>query len=584
MGPQENRATHAADPAEPCHAISDASAGASAHAARGGSATSTVRPGTAVQAPPAGAGRLSAKDRHCLSARASRGLRGRVLLARMSRALKGHPGEHHLVGCQTSWHRGARCRHQSAADRGRVGRRSLLGARGPVRGRGQSRGHRPLTTLVHNFGPRSRSGAATRVRLGAMTNTPQSQRTLSSIDLFCGAGGLTLGLSVAGFSSVLGLDKWEPAVATFERNFREVPAIAVDARECNSQDLLSKAGLVGPPDIIAGGPPCQGFSSAGARKTQDDRNTLVRTFAELVAEIRPRAFLFENVEGFLTAETGAFVIDLLDPLIEAGYRVRLHKVNVANYGVPQLRKRVIGIGLLHTDPDFPVPISRAHGAPGVHRVGQWSSLPMTPTVGETLEKMPLPADGPPGRPADHFAPKLGRDDLARIQVLRQGQTMRDLPAELRHPSYRRRAYRRVMDGTPTERRGGPPAGLRRLRGDEPAKAITGASTREFVHPDQDRPLTLRECARLQTFPDDFEFAGSRSERAVLIGNAVPPLFAAVLGATVAQALDAPGEALQGRGRLLSFETSVADGKSPALIAVEKRVVRRYGGKEPTLWS
>ncbi|HZD70887.1 MAG TPA: DNA cytosine methyltransferase [Actinomycetes bacterium] len=415
------------------------------------------------------------------------------------------------------------------------------------------------------------------------TNTSRSTTALVSIDLFCGAGGLTLGLSLAGFSSVLGLDEWEPAVATFEHNFPTVPAVAADARDYSGQDILSKAGLDGAPDIIVGGPPCQGFSSAGARKAEDDRNTLVRTFAELVAELLPRAFLFENVEGFLTARSGSFVIDLLDPLVEAGYRIRLRKVNVANYGIPQLRKRVIGIGLLHADPDFPAPTHRAHGAPGAHRVAQWSSLPMTPTVGETLGNLPAPADGPPGEPPDHFMVKLDQDDLARVRALRQGQTMRDLPAELHHPSYQRRAYRRVMDGTPTERRGGPPAGLRRLRADEPSKAITGAAVREFLHPTQDRPLTLRECARLQTFPDDFEFSGNRAERATLIGNAVPPLFAAALGATLARALHTAGEAPQGRGRLLSFETTVADAKSPALAAVEELVTRRYGIGELTLW-
>src|SRR5690606_12779965 len=100
---------------------------------------------------------------------------------------------------------------------------------------------------------------------------------------------------------------------------------------------------------------------------------------------------------------------------------------------------------------------------------------------------------------------------------------RDLPQELWHGTYSRRANRRVSDGVPTDRRGGAPAGLRRLRPDQPSKAITSAAPSEFVHPLEDRMLTLRECARLQTFPDEFLFAGSRSERAVQIGNAVPPV-------------------------------------------------------------
>src|SRR5207253_590177 len=104
--------------------------------------------------------------------------------------------------------------------------------------------------------------------------------------------------------------------------------------------------------------------------------------------------------------------------------------------------------------------------------------------------------------------------------------------ELWHESYRRRAFRRVMDGTPTERRGGAPAGVLRLRAEEPSKAITGGARSEFLHPTEHRNLTIRECARLQTFPDSFTFHGTASERSELIGNAVPPLLAAVLARTL----------------------------------------------------
>jgi DNA (cytosine-5)-methyltransferase 1 len=404
----------------------------------------------------------------------------------------------------------------------------------------------------------------------------------TSIDLFCGAGGLTLGLGAAGFTTSLGSDFWEPAIRTFRRNFQETAFLAADARELTARDLLSNAGLEEPPDLVAGGPPCQGFSSAGARVTSDERNNLVSVFARLVAELRPRAVLFENVEGFLTAAAGNYLIALLDPLIEAGYRIHLRKCNVANYGVPQLRKRVIGFGLLGADPLFPAPTHRAEGAPGVHRVGA-RTLQRAPSVREALAHLPPPTERPPGKPSDHFTRPMSKDDRDRVQALLQGQTMRDLPPELHHPSYRRRAYRRVMDGTPTERRGGAPAALRRLREDEPAKAITGAGPRELVHPTDDRQLTLRECARLQTFPDSFEFLGNQSERALLIGNAVPPLFGAALGAAMIRAIELSGPAANGRGSLLSFEPTVGDAKSPALQAVERRITRRYSDKEMTLW-
>ncbi len=152
--------------------------------------------------------------------------------------------------------------------------------------------------------------------------------------------------------------------------------------------------------------------------------------------------------------------------------------------------------------------------------------------------------------------------------------MKDLPEDLWHETYRRRAFRRVIDGTPSERRGGPPTGLRRLDGSEPSKAITAGAISEFLHPAQDRRLTIRECARLQTFPDIFAFRGSRRDRAQLIGNAVPPLFAERLGShLLLQIRDASRAA--GDGKLLSFVPTLSDGMSPALRTLNDRVNRRF---------
>jgi DNA (cytosine-5)-methyltransferase 1 len=162
--------------------------------------------------------------------------------------------------------------------------------------------------------------------------------------------------------------------------------------------------------------------------------------------------------------------------------------------------------------------------------------------------------------------------------------MRDLPEELWHESYKRRAYRRVMDGMPVEKRGGAPAGVRRLCGDEPSKAITGAAINEFVHPTEDRPLTVRECARLQTFPDDFVFLGSRRDRAQQIGNAVPPDLAAAIARNLLKDLQAN---IDGKkpGALLSFVPTLSSGMSPILDAVKMRVEKQYGGQieQGVLW-
>jgi DNA (cytosine-5)-methyltransferase 1 len=324
-------------------------------------------------------------------------------------------------------------------------------------------------------------------------------------------------------------------------------------------------------DVIAGGPPCQGFSTAGRRESGDARNTLVGAFAKIVARSKPSLVVFENVEGFFTVGEGRFVVDLLDPLIEAGYQVHLRKINAANFGIPQHRKRVIGIAGLGFDPGFPSPTHSASGAPGALLAGK--HLPFTPSLSEALHNLPSPADEPPGCPTDHYARRPSDDDVRRIAALLPGHTMKDLPEALWHPTYRRRANRRVMDGTPTEKRGGAPAGIRRLIADEPSKAITSAASIEFVHPTENRFLTLRECARLQSFPDAFEFLGSRTERALLIGNAVPPRLGEAIGRQLAKNVGV--RTTNAAGRLLSFVPTLSEGMSPALAAVIEMITKRY---------
>ena len=405
---------------------------------------------------------------------------------------------------------------------------------------------------------------------------------LSSVDLFAGAGGLTLGLQRTGFDTLLANDNWRPAVDTLRHNFGEAAVEAACVRELTGACVLARAGGV-TPSLVAGGPPCQGFTSAGARRADDLRNTLVGEFARLVAEVRPRWFLFENVEGMLTAADGDFVIDLLDGVLDGGYSVRLRKVNVANYGAAQLRKRVIAIGTLGADPGFPDPSHRAYGAPGA-LTGSTASLPPAPTVADALAGL-----GEPARCADranvqgHVAASVTESDARRFGLLEPGQTMRDLPEELQHHSYARRANRRVSDGMPSERRGGAPAGIRRLLADEPSKAITSAASREFVHPTQDRCLTLRECARLQGFPDGFEFSGSRSDQAILIGNAIPPPFAELLGGWIADRVRSGLLCADESPRLHEFHVTNGSGSSPALSRVTERVNARYQIGAVPLW-
>ncbi|ORL38792.1 hypothetical protein A6F59_24455 [Prescottella equi] len=180
---------------------------------------------------------------------------------------------------------------------------------------------------------------------------------------------------------------------------------------------------------------------------------------------------------------------------------------------------------------------------------------------------------------DHWARPPKEIAALRYKMLEWGQTMRDLPPELQHASFKRRANRRVADGMPTEKRGGAPAGLRKMRPDEPSRAITSAASREFVHPFEDRTLTLRECARLQTFPDDYLFAGTVNENATLIGNAIPVLFAKALGSALDATMNADDHISSEPGRLVQFQVTVGDLMSPALKKVTDRITGRYGSRQ-----
>lgn len=402
------------------------------------------------------------------------------------------------------------------------------------------------------------------------------QGSLTVLDLFCGAGGLSLGFAASGFDVVRAIDSDPAAVESYKRNLG--PHVV-------AHDLTEDGGLPAAA-VVIGGPPCQGFSSAGLRRSGDRRNTLLTLFARAIVQLRPAAFVFENVEGFLTSENGAYVLDLLAPLVESGYRIHLRKVNAANYGVPQHRKRVIAIGGLGWNPTFPDPTHTAFGAPGAMLATR--HMPAAPTLMDALRGLPKPSTDAPGYPIGHFYRPLEGLDLVRARALKPGQRMRDLPEVLWHESYRRRAFRRVKDGTPTECRGGAPYGVRRLTPDQPCKAITGGARAEFIHPFEDRNLTVRELARIQTFPDDFVFAGAIAQQEQLIGNAVPPLLASVIANSLAKDLRL-GRLHYSDGALLSFVPTLSMGMSPVLAQVSRMVhdafdVEPEGARQLALWE
>lgn len=395
------------------------------------------------------------------------------------------------------------------------------------------------------------------------------EKEYTFLDLFCGAGGFTLGFERSGFRCVGAVDWDKAAVETHTKNFAD----RVQRLDISPAIASNFPGA----DVVIGGPPCQGFSSAGMRQSEDTRNDSVSHFARLISELRPCAFVFENVEGFLTASDGHYVFALLRPLVACGYQIHVRKVNAANYGVPQHRKRVIVIGSMAWEPTFPCATHSAFGAPGAALAGR--SLPPAPTLVEAFSGLPPAALSQPGSPQGHHYRPLTGVDMARALVLQPGQSMRDLPPALQHHSFTRRAFRRVQDGVPAEKRGGAPTGVRRLHEDEPSKSVTGGARTEFLHPQEHRPLTLRECARLQTFPDHFIFCGTASQQSQLIGNAVPPLLAQAIAERLMQDLQHEGHpptAATRGGRLLSFVPTLSDGASPVLKRVTNAVRQEFG--------
>jgi DNA (cytosine-5)-methyltransferase 1 len=407
------------------------------------------------------------------------------------------------------------------------------------------------------------------------------------LSLFSGAGGFSYGFAQAGLKPLFGAEIDRDACISYELNVHS-PCHAMDLGTVEPTVLKDMAGGRSPFAII-GGPPCQGFSTAGPRKAADPRNRLIFNYLAIVEALSPRWFIFENVEGLLTSGGGQDLARLVRAFIALGYTIRLEKVNLASYGVPQTRKRVLMIGnRMGIRFEFP-PELRSYDSGKAKKL---SGLPMAPTLDEAISGLgpasydkgavvgyasakpvnafdALMRQGHAMRGVTQHIQNLDTSDKTSMELLKPGQTMKDLPPELWHDSFKRRANRRVSDGTPTEKRGGAPSGIKRLHGNRQSLTITGAASREFIHPTEHRPLTIRECARIQTFPDGYQWEGNSASVIQQIGNAVPPMAAGILARHLQKVDGRFGSELQqsckvGRPGLLGFLLTEAYGMSPAL--------------------
>lgn len=328
----------------------------------------------------------------------------------------------------------------------------------------------------------------------------RGNQSFSAIDLFCGCGGLSLGLRRAGFTVLGALDADRLAVDTYKENHKRASVLARDIREVSAVQWMEELGLSrGKLDLLAGCPPCQGFSTLrtrnGGRCVRDDDNDLVFEFVRFVKAFRPKAIMLENVPGLMD---DVRLVRVKCALSALRYRYVVRVLDATEYGVPQRRKRMILLGSRVKAPRFAEPVNRQR------------------TVRAAIRRLPRPEDSDDG--IHNYAVRRSSAVIERIRrIPKDGGSRGDLPDREQLECHRRSDGFRDVYGRMAWRR--------------PAPTVTGGcinpSKGRFVHPIEDRAVTLREAALLQGFPRSYRFKMSEGRYAVaqLIGNAFPPKFA-----------------------------------------------------------
>ncbi|MEO0684412.1 MAG: DNA cytosine methyltransferase [Cyanobacteria bacterium J06649_11] len=365
------------------------------------------------------------------------------------------------------------------------------------------------------------------------------------IDLFAGAGGLSTGFHMAGFESLCAIDINSKALDTYSHNYPQARILNQDIQKINPSELRLFLGLKREElTALIGGPPCQGFSrnvTAGYRYLNDPRNLLYKTFFEYVKEFRPLYVLMENVPEILKAYGGVVRNDIHNELEFIGYKVTSASLNAANYGVPQTRSRAFFLASLdnklpsipeptHTDlktdfqqqlsifESFLIPIITVRDA-----IGDLPSLEAGKEYGNEYYPFPAQSDyqlllrNGSKKITNHVARALSPIQMARANALKEGEDARNLPPELAPKKHYSGAYGRLF-------------------WDKPAKTITKwvfhPGSGRFFHPNQNRTITIREAARLHSYPDNFHFLGSYTNMAAQIGESVPPILAKAIAVSL----------------------------------------------------
>jgi DNA (cytosine-5)-methyltransferase 1 len=404
--------------------------------------------------------------------------------------------------------------------------------------------------------------------------------------LFCGAGGITHGLKLAGFKVTFALDKDHDSCESYRVNHPEVDVAEASITDLEPEEILRRAG--GHIDLVVGGPSCQSFSTAGRMngwvRDTDGRKDLWKHMLKVVATVKPKAFLMENVPGMQYWQQDSVGAAILSEFAKLGYVVDKKILLAADYGVPQRRRRLFIVGVRDADAPFFFPAQTHMGGWRRDSLDKWEQerqrlkLKRHLTCWEAIGDLPSLGTGPgqPGRSyaraagtpfaramrgnqkvlRDHEVHPLNKDHLGLVGHVPAGGTWRDIP---RHELPDRYRGMRRTDSTNL---------LARLDPTLPAYTITtqfhNVTTGCFTHPYENRHLSVREGARLQTFPDSYEFLGSLTSRCRQIGNAVPPALTAVLAHALAE------QFFGGRGRKPAALTTAATPPPPPTDAVTRK--------------
>lgn len=325
------------------------------------------------------------------------------------------------------------------------------------------------------------------------------------IDLFCGCGGLSLGFEKAGYNVLLGIDAWQDALDTYNRNRANNHTLCADLTTLEPEDILPVIGNE-TVDVIIGGPPCQGFSVAGKRIIDDVRNTLYKRFVSFVAFFNPSAFVMENVPNILSIGNGIIKDQIISDFEQLGYTISYKVMLASDYGVPQNRRRAVFVGLkTGTAFDFPHPIAsekvtafEALSDLPEESLPEGTAYPTSPSS-EYQSMIRLNSPGV----YNHAITEHNEQTKQIISLVPDGGNYKDLPTELQNTRKVHIAWTRLNSQRPS--------------------FTIDCGHRHHFHYKWNRVPTVRECARIQSFPDSFVFCKSRTSQYKQVGNAVPPL-------------------------------------------------------------